>query len=165
MVGLRCWLYWMAAITIYWVSALWLLYRVFRIFVDGGGAIASFYWGSHLLVANLADFQQSSGTRLSFQYPYWVAASIITFVGCGLSTWLVHIWRPKHSRRFLVSSVTTLLSLLLVGAISDAGTALHVWRGPVMYNSFANLLVFLEVLVPMSLFAGILELVRTRLNA
>jgi hypothetical protein len=73
--------------------------------------------------------------------------------------------RPRRSRLFLVSSATTLFSLLLVGAISDAGTALRIWRGPMMYGAFSTVWPFLKVLAPMSLLAGVLALVGDRLNA
>src|SRR5258705_6809348 len=90
------WVYWLIAVTAYWFCARWLLYRVFRIFIDGGGAMATFYWGDHDLGANLADYIQNRGTRLRFLYPYWIAASVITFVGCGLTTWLICLFKPRR---------------------------------------------------------------------
>jgi hypothetical protein len=65
---------------------------------------------------------------------------------------------------FLLSSTTTLLSILLVGAVSDVGTAVHLWRAPAMYGGFEYALPFLEEIVPMSLLAGILALARDRLK-
>jgi hypothetical protein len=150
----RRWSFWVAAITIYWFCARWLLHRVSPIYDDGYGLSASFFWGSH-----------PPQNYPELLYPYWVATSIITFVGCGLTPWLVRYWRPRHSRLFLVSSATALLLLLLAGAISDAGTALHFWRGPAMYEGIYSILPFLKILAPMSLLSGILLLARDRLEA
>ena len=158
------WLYWIAAIVIYWCSALWLLFRVFRIFIDSGGAVASLYWGKHLMAAGLAEYQRSAKVRLAFLCPYWGAATIISLVGCVLTPWLIALWRPARSRTFLVSSETTLLLLLLMGAISDAGTATHIWEGPRMYSTIYNVCAFLKIMVPMSLFAGAVAFVRGRLD-
>src|SRR5215471_11955032 len=160
----RRWFLWIVAIAAYWLSACWLLYRIFPIFVDGNGVIASFHWGGGVLTANLSDLQESSGTRLLFLFPYWVAASIITLAGCGLTSRLVQCWRPRSLRLFLASSAMTLSLLLLTGAISEAGIALGAWRGPSMYNSFGSVFAFLEVLVPMSLLSGLLAIGRIRVG-
>lgn len=154
MVGFKRLFYWLVAITSYWFCALWLLLRVFAISDDGYGPSASFYWRNH---------PPSTYPRLL--YSYWIAASIITLLGCGLTTWLTRIWKPRRSHLFLVSSATTLFSLLLIGAISDVGIAHNIWRGPSMYAGFSYLWPFLEVLVPISLLAGFLALARNRLNA
>lgn len=164
MVGFRRRLYWPVVITAYWLCALWLLFLVSPVSVDGSGPGATFYWGTDPPAPTLAEYDRSLGARLPFLYPYWVAASIISIVGCGLTPWLVRLWRPRRSRLFLVSSATTLCSLLLVGAVSDVGTALHNWRGPAMFAGVSYLLPFLKVLVPMSLLAGLLALARDRLS-
>jgi hypothetical protein len=54
--------------------------------------------------------------------------------------------------------------LLLAEAMSDAATALHLWRGPTMYSGIEMVLAFLGVMVPMSLLAGMLALARDRLK-
>jgi len=154
--------YWMAVTIVYWAFAVWLLYRVFVIFVDGSGASATFHWGSGFLVANLPDFQTNLNTRILFLYQYWIAACVITSVGCGLTPWLVRLWKVRRSRLFLVSAATTLTILLVVGAISDVGIAIKVWNGPHIYNIFANTFAFLKVLIPVSLLAGILALLHDR---
>jgi hypothetical protein len=63
-----------------------------------------------------------------------------------------------------LSSAATLLSLLLVGAVSDLGIAVHLWRAPAMYGGFEYALPFLEEIVPMSLLAGVLAIARERLR-
>ena len=153
MVGFRRRFYWLVAITAYWLCALSLLVREVPIYDDGYGLSASLFWGNH-----------PPSTYPQVLYPYLFAASIITFLGCGLTTWLVRLWRPRLSLLFLVSSATTLFSLLLVGAISDVGTVRHLWRGPTMCGGVSSVWAFLKVVVPMSVFAGILELARDSLN-
>jgi len=163
MAGFRRVLFWLVVIICYWYCARWLLFRAFPIYVDGGGPSSTLYWGHHR-TPSLAEWDGSVRTQMLLLYPYWIAASIITFLGCGLTTWLVRRWRLGRSRLFLVSSAATLASLLLVEAISDAGSALHIWRGPAMYLGIEMALAFLEVMVPMSLLSGILALALERLK-
>jgi hypothetical protein len=163
MVGFRRLLFWLVVIAAYWFCARWILFYEFPIYVDGSGPSATFYWGHHL-TPTLADWDGDERTRLLILYPYLLATSIITFLGCGLTTWLVRLWRPRRSRLFLVSSVTALIMLLLAEAMSDAATALHLWRGPTMYSGIEMVLAFLGVMVPMSLLAGMLALARDRLK-
>ena len=153
-------LYWAVAITVYWLCALWLLISVFPISFDGSGPTATFFWGSHPPTPTLADYDRNISIRLLFLYPYWFGASIVTILGGGLTTWLLRLGRPRRSLLFLVSSATTLFLFLMVGAISDAGIALHTWRGPTMYGGVSYVLPFLKVMVPMSLLAGILAVAR-----
>jgi len=163
MVGSRRRFYWLVVITVYWLCALYLLFWMSPISVDGGGPSVTFYWGNHPPTPTMADYDRNIVTRLPFLYPYWFAASIITFLGCGLTSWLVRLWQPRHSSLFLVSSATTLVSLLLVAAISDIGSADHVWRGPMMYVAVSSFLVGLKVVIPMSILAGLVPLIRDRL--
>ena len=154
----------LAIFGVYWLSALWLLMKVSPISIDGSGPVVTFYWGSHPPTPTLAEYDRSVGARLPFLYPYWLAASIITFMGCGLTGWLVRLWKPRRSRVFPLSFTTTLVSLLLVGAISDVGISRHIWWGPTMYGGLPYLWQFLKVLLPMSFLAAILAHVRNRLN-
>jgi hypothetical protein len=155
--------YWPLAIAAYWLCALWLLLLVSPISFDGGGPVVTFYWGSHPPTPTLTEYNRTFGARLPFLYTYWVAASAITLVGCVLATWLVRPWGSRGSL-FLASSSATLLSLLVLGALSDAGIALHLWRGPAMYGGISYTLPFLKVLIPMSLLAGALNVARNRLR-
>lgn len=164
MIGRNRCLYWLAVIAAYWFFALWLLYRAFPVFVDSSGAVASFHWGRYPLAVGLTTYQRSIAARLMFLYPYWIAASLVTSVGCGLATWAFRHWRRSRSRVFLVSSATTLFSLLLAAGASDAGASLHIWRGPTMYGGVACALPFLKVMVPASLLAGALAIARERLS-
>jgi hypothetical protein len=148
----------------YWMCSVYLLYRTFPIFVDGSGATATFHWGSSFLVSNLTSFEHDIHTRLRFFGPYWLAASIITFVGCGVPMWSLRSSVRSSSSLFLRASATTLAPLLVLGAISDIGVSFGLWRGPRMYDVFYNLFTFLSVFVPMSLFAGILAILRARLD-
>jgi hypothetical protein len=156
--------YWPVVIIAYWLCAVWLLFKVSPISVDGSGPCVTFYWGNDPPAPTLAEYDRSFGAHLPFLYPYWIAALIITFSGCGTTTWLVRLLKPRRSRLFLVSSATTLISLLLVLTISDVGIARHVWVGPTMYGEFSSWWPFLEELVPMSLLAGVIAFARDRLS-
>jgi len=163
-VGLRHRFYLLVVVAAYWLCALWLLFKVFPIYFDDGGPMPTFSWANHPSLPTYAEYNRSIGIRLAFFYPYLVAASIIAFLGCGLTTWLVRLWRPIRSHLFLAASATTLFSLLLAAAMSDVGTALHIWRGPMMYGTFYNVFVFLKVMVPVSLLGGLVALVRNPRN-
>jgi|SRR5208283_1047209 hypothetical protein len=147
-------------ITAYWLCALWLLFRVFPMSADGGGASPTFYRGTHAPTPTLEH-----SNRLPFLCPYWCAAFIITLAGCAVIPWLVRLRRPRRPYVVLVVSAATLVSLLLVGAGSDIGVALHIWLGPTMYAGPSYVWPFLKVMVPMSLLAGVLALARSLLDA
>jgi hypothetical protein len=158
--------YWVTIIVgVYWLCARWLVYRIFPIFVDSAGVIAPFSWAKHLTAVSLAEYSERTATRLVLLLPYWIAASIITLVGCGIAMWICRISNVSRFGLVLISSAGTLCSLLLVGAISDAGTAFHLWRGPSVYARFACIWPFLRVMLPMSLLSGLVAAVLARLQA
>jgi hypothetical protein len=163
---LRRSLYWLAGVPLYWLSSLWLLFRVSPISVDNFGPSATFYWGkwgADYPTPTLIEYEQNLGARLPFLYPYWTAAFIITFVGCVLTPWLLRAWIPRQGKLFLKASIITLVILLLLGGLSDLGIAHHFWIGPLMYENFTYLWPFLKEIVPMSLCAGGLLVIRDRL--
>ena len=147
--------YWAASVIAYWASALWLLQHTFRISVDGSGLVASFFWGRTPPVATAADYLHNSTTRAAFLYPYYIAASIITLVGCGLAIRMARLWRPTRWRLFFVPSCTALCCLLSIGALSDLVVALNIWSGPRMYNSLLSMMALLEVVIPLSFLSGL----------
>ena len=155
---------WLAVVAAYWCCALWLLFRASPISVDGGGPTPTFYWGNHPPTPTLQEYDRNIGIRLQFLCPYLCAACIITFAGCVLTPWLVRLWRPRRSYIVLAASAATLLSLLLVGAVSDVGIALHLWQSATMYGGLSYAWPFLKVMVPMSLLAGVLAFVRSSLR-
>jgi len=146
-------LYWVAASATSWLCSVWLLFRVAPIYDDGYGPSPSFYWGRH-----------APRSYVELLCPYWIAASVITLSCCVFSPWIVRVWKPRHSYLFLVSSTASMVALILVGAVSDFGVAHNVWIGPTMYAGATHMWPFLKIVVPMSLFAGILAVVRSRLG-
>jgi hypothetical protein len=88
---------------------------------------------------------------------------VITVVGCGLPVWLGHARGRSYSSLALRASATTLVPLLISGAVSDLGIAFGLRRGPRMYDVFYNLVAFLSVFLPMSLLAGLLAILRAKL--
>src|SRR5262245_26232195 len=105
----------------YWLCALWVIFKVSPISVDNLGPSATFYWGCYPPSPTLREYEASIASRLPFLYPYWGAATIITFCGCGLAPLLVRLWKPARSHLFLTSPAVTLASLLLVLTLSDIG--------------------------------------------
>jgi hypothetical protein len=82
------------------------------------------YWGRHPPSPSVRQYDQDWNARLSFLYPYWIGAAIITLVGCGTVKCLAGRLGMKALRRFLVSGGVSLLVLLLLAAISDVGIKL-----------------------------------------
>jgi hypothetical protein len=152
--------YWPSIVIAYWLCGLWLLFAVAPISVDGGGPTATFYWGKHPPTPAITEYEDNLSVRLWFLVPYYCAATLMTCIACGLARWLVRLWQPRRSYIFLVATVTTLVSLLAAGGISDIGTSLHFWRGPRMYSGVSYMWPFLEILIPMSLLAGFVSLLR-----
>ena len=163
MLRVRRHVYWPACIVAYWLCGCWLLSHEVPLFADQSSVIASLHWGRPH-IANFVDYNQSLLTRLSFQYTYWVTATVITVVGCWVTPWLVGFSGSKGLHLFLLSSAVALLSLLLVAGISDSGTALHIWRGPRIYGSLSSTLVLVKVSIPMSLLGGLIAFTRDHLK-
>lgn len=143
----------------YWLCALWLLIRVSPISVDGSGATATLYWGESTPDASLREFEEDAAVRRRFLRPYWIAASIVTLIGCGLALWVT-----RCRRRCIVASIGSFSLLLVAGAVSDLGIALRLWTGPAMSFGFSYALPFLEVFVPLSLLAGLACTIARRLG-
>jgi hypothetical protein len=166
---LRLALFWIVSVVIFWFCALWLLFRLSPISFDGSGPMPTFYWGL-FPSPTLAEYARSRSIRLLFLYPYWVAASMTTFFGCGLAASLVQMWRRARARPFLYSAAMTLLSLFVIATVSDMGVAYGVWRGPVMIwwkGSMAlrsALVLLFKVLLPMSLLSGFVACGQRRLE-
>lgn len=158
MVGFIHRFYWPLVVPAYWLCALWLLFSALPIFIDGSGPTANLSWEKHPLNPTLDEYRRSTNIRLWFLYPYWFAASAITFMGCGLTPWLVQFWKPQRSHLFLVSSAATLFLLLSLGSVSDLGVALHFWGGGTIYRASSSVYALLKVFVPISLLAGLLAL-------
>jgi len=152
--------YWVILTPAYWLFSVWLLGRVFRISVDGSGPSATFFWGNRVPAPTLAEYQQSLGVKLHFLSPYLVAGAIVTVVGCGLSSKVATFLHPKDSRLFLTSLAVCFFCLLGVAGLSDIGTVLRLWRGPMMYGTVSSFAMILEVAVPLSVLAGLLIFAR-----
>jgi len=165
----KTWVLWFVAVPLYWWCALRLLFWLSPVMWDGSGPSATFYWsyGEKPSPSPTAqEYDQNLGIRREFLYPYWVGASIITFVGCCLTPWTIRPRGARSSRPILVAATMTLFLLLMVGALSDLGTAFHIWTGPRIYNDTRALLfVLFKVMLPMSLLAGVLTLTARRLNS
>jgi len=151
MVALRSWLVWLALGAGYWCCTLWFLFRTLPIFDDGYGLMPNLYWGN-----------RPSASYPRVLYPYWIAAAVLTSVGCGVAIWLIRLGKPRRSRIFLISSATALFLLLIVVGVSDAGTHLHIWSGPLLYNHPHNVFLALRMLLPLALFTGLLAFTQTR---
>lgn len=156
-------LFWLFVIAAYWYCARYLLFFSFPVYVDDGGPVASFFWGNHPALPTYGQWETSWRARFEVVHPYLTAAAIITFCGCGLTTWLVRRWMPRRSHLFFVGTTTTLVSLLLLEVASDTCTALGIWRAPTAYG-WIDLVVIFKIMIPMSLVAGGIAVAHDRLT-
>jgi len=138
------WLYWLAVIPAYWYCAFRLLEHMSPAFIDGGGAVAGFYWGGHWPTANLPELNQNRCLPNRFMYPYWIAAALVTVLGwCA-----ARLQRPAR---------TMLALLLVVAAASDAGDAFRLWRSARFLLDTRSVIVLLfEFMIPMALLTWLL---------
>jgi len=149
---------------VYFLVALWLLFRVSPISEDGYGAMPTFHWGSHVLSPKARELEQNGSIRFQFSYPYWIAASYLTLLGCGISRWATRLWWKRTSGLFLATCATNFLLVITSAVISDVGVTLHFWLGPRMLSSVYYPWPFEQVLILTSLLSGIVEIVLGHLS-
>ncbi len=91
----------------------------------------TFCWGT-LPQPNLGEYNRRQG-HYDFLYslPYYLAGVVITLVGCGAEPLLLKQLRASSAHSFRNATLVTLVLLILLAMISDAGTLLRLWRGPV----------------------------------
>ncbi|MEQ1934385.1 MAG: hypothetical protein ABL962_10995 [Fimbriimonadaceae bacterium] len=145
MVDFRRPFYWAAAVVFYWLLTLWLFFRTFPVYEDGYGAMPSFYWNA---------------TRAypGYLYPYWLATSIITAIGCSWATVMARFCKSRFSHVFWAAFGVTLFSLLLLVVISNLGAEYRLWRAPRLSWDISNLISLLKAMIPISLVAGLFAL-------
>jgi hypothetical protein len=138
------WLYWLAMIPAYWYCAFRLLEHMSPAFIDGGGAVAGFYWGEHWPTADLPELNLSHRLPKRFMYPYWIAAALVTVRGwCA-----ARLQRPAR---------TMLAMLLVVAAASDAGDVFRLWRSArFLFDTRSVIVLLFEFMIPMALLTWLL---------
>jgi hypothetical protein len=138
-----------------------LLWLASPIRTDGGGSIATFYWGNHPPSASIIQYYQDGYVRLHFYLPYAIAAILFAALGCGISRFITLRLRPRLSHLFLAPAGICFLLLLFVATFADLGTVFHLWIGPLIWH-VPPLLAFITV--PAASAVGLLIYVRELLN-
>lgn len=152
--------YWLLVVPMYFLFAFLLLTTVSPISVDGEGPSPTFYWGASAPHPTLSEYRRDRSIRMRFLLPYFLAAFVLTGLGCGLSMPVHRSLKSKISFPW-IGSFLTILSLILAATLaSDLGTILTLWKGPILVSSFASLALTLKVAVPMSAVAVLLGAVR-----
>jgi hypothetical protein len=152
--------YWLIVVPLYFLLAFFLLTMVSPISVDGGGPSPTFYWGAHAPHPTLAEYRRDRSIRMRFLSPYFLAAFVLTGLGCGLSVPVHRFLKSKISFPWIGSFLTILALILGASLVSDLGTILRLWNGPMLVSSFASVALTLKVAVPMSAVAALLGAVR-----
>ena len=154
--------YWLLVSPLYWYVAFWIVGYVSPIYVDGDGPMPTFYWCRSCRTfpaPTLREYNEQPNLKRALFFPYWIGAAIITLVGCGMPGSLRQFsWRRRSP--FLVTFAATMLTLMGAAAVSDAGTRSRLWHGPTFYHPFTSVPALLKIIVPVSLFAGLLAMLQ-----
>src|SRR3954463_7593863 len=120
--------YWWVALPICWGLALWLVWRFSPIMSDGGGIAGSLYWSKKPPMADTS----AELVQFKFIAPYLITATAVTLMFLATVA-VMKRFGPKAS--FVLFWASTALStalLLAIAGVSDSGTHLHLWNGPLM---------------------------------
>jgi hypothetical protein len=143
---------WLLLVVTYWYFSLLVFQRACPISVDGGGPTTSFYWGEHSPMPTLAQYRDDESYWFRFMVPYWIAAAIVTLLGCAA------VCSARHLRSPVTGSIgLTLILLLLAAAISDGGGAVGLWHGPRFYY-LENTVTVAKIAAQLMIMAGLLSL-------
>jgi len=92
---------------------------------------------------------------LIYSLPYYFAGIVLTVAGCG-ATPLILRRRASRTHIFWKALVTTLALLLLLALVSDVGTLLRVWQGPVfLLDRHHEIWALCEVFLPPCFLSGV----------
>lgn len=122
--GIKRTAFWLVVATAYAFLGHYLIGYVFPIYVDGGGPSTGFYWGRRL-TPTLKEWNTNSDVRAAMEFPYIAAAFVVTFIGCGLTAWLIRYCKPDRIRFFLYAASLTPLLILSLIALLDTPLALQ----------------------------------------
>jgi hypothetical protein len=122
---------WCLLVLLYWAIVVHFLRTASPVYFDGGGPMPSFYWGT-LPQPDLGGYNRNQvHYDLLYSVPYYLAGLVITLVGCVAAPLLLKQLRTSPAHSFRSAASATLGLLILAAMISDAGTLLRIWRGPV----------------------------------
>jgi len=122
----------------------------------------TFYWGT-LPTADFGEYNRNQGRYdLLYSLPYYLTGLVITVVGCGAAPLLLKHLRVSSTHSFWSATLATLVLLILVAMISDAGALLRIWRGPVflLHNDypFVTIWSLFKTFLPASFLSGAIAL-------
>jgi hypothetical protein len=149
-------LYWLPAFCIYWCFAVKVLMHVSPISIDNYGPGSSFYWGTRILAPTLREYDENWSVQRQFLLPHFAAASVLTIQGCGIAGFLLLEIRANIRRPMLASFILCLVLMLSSAAISDVGTKLRWWRGPIMFADVLSLIAVLKIVIPLSCLSALI---------
>ena len=162
---LRQTLYGCLTFIVYWGIAYNCLRTVSPVFEDGAGPMPSFYWGSPLLLSAAEYYSLKTYYDCIHSLPYLVAGLVMAVAGCYGAPFLVGR-NDALAEYYVTSTVVAAFSLtVLLAAVSDAGTLLGWWNGPLFVLreiGFDDVLVLSRLFLPVSLFAGLVAVMKRR---
>src|SRR4051812_15412609 len=79
------------------------------VFWDGGGPMPSFFWGESALAPTPAEYYRNPDFyEREFRQPYWIAASIVTLLACGITRITVRSTARLQRHVFLSPALVSL---------------------------------------------------------
>lgn len=151
-------LYWFLVVPLYCYAAFHFLWSWGPPFGDGEGIQATFHWGRNLPSASWRDYYGDWHVRFRFVVQYWVAATIITLLGCGVTGSVVRRFALLSSHPFTASAGVALLLMVLAPAVSDSGRAWGLFQTGYFCCSVDTIRLLLFVALPMSVLSGFIAL-------
>jgi hypothetical protein len=124
----------------------------------------SFEWG-RMPPPDLGQYtRRQSYYDLIDSFPYYFAGGILTVIGCGATPLILRRLRTSPSHVFWNAAVTTLVQLLLLALVSDVGTLLGAWRGPVfLLDHHHEVRALCQVLLPACVLSGAVAVAKRRI--
>lgn len=137
--------------------------------MDGDGPMPTFYWGSLPSPTIFEYYRRKSYYDFIYLVPYLWAGVVLAVVGCVVAPWIASRMRRGSRRPSVRVALVTAALLFLAMLVSDAGSALRVWRGPliVLYRglNLYEIVTLATTLLMLSALAGLAEYVRRRFRA
>jgi hypothetical protein len=151
---------------LYWAIVVHFLRASSPVFVDGGGPMPSFQWG-RLPQPNLGEYtRRQNHYDLIYSLPYYFAGLLLTGIGCGVTPLILRRLRTSPSHVFRNAVVATLAQLLLLALVSDVGTLLGAWRGPVfLLDRYHEIWALCQAFLPACVLSGVVAVGKRWISA
>src|ERR1700722_647071 len=147
---------WCLLLLLYWAIVVHFLRAASPVFIDGGGPMPSFQWGK-MPQPKIGEYtRRQNHYDLIYSLPYYFAGLVLTIIGCFATPLILRLLRSSPSHVFRSAVVTTLALLLLLALVSDVGTLLGSWQGPMfLLDRYHEIRALCQVFLPACVLSGV----------